>query len=274
MRRSHWATYQVDAAARPYLTSERVAALAGAVATFAVDFKLPDRMHWPAARLLFRYIGRLERREAGQAFGSLLGGEYRGPDRDYEVLEYPDAFTKTYTHRQALLAAAACVSIAAKFWELQVPDLRQLRECIEPKVEVSELCAAETSVLTALQWDVASPTPHQLVECFLRERGEAVPPDTLAFEEMTNLWAIAYWACDATAYIRELVFEPVRMHAATSLEYLRRHNAAARALYTPGLLARAFEVPKTPMFDRADELAALYAMHHEHKEKRQPNGSG
>ena len=219
-----------------------------------------ERVVWPASRFLFRYIGRLERRKADESPGSLVGGADRSPEA--QVLDACP--TVPYTlDRQVQIAAMACLSLACKFAEVTSPDLKELCTLVDsPAPPVAELLGVEMSVVVALEWNLNSPTPHQLVECFLAGLGFAVPPDSVAFEAYERIWQLAYWACDASSYLRNMAFEPVRMVAAAALGYAWRYNHPARRAFTPEELARRFRVELVPMGDRTDELDELYREFH------------
>ena len=107
------------------------------------------------------------------------------------------------------------VSRSRAVCRVKSPDLKELCTLVDsPAPPVAELIGVETSVVVALEWNLNSPTPHQLVECFLAGLGFAVPPDSVAFEAYERIWQLAYWACDASSYLRDMAFEPVRMVAA------------------------------------------------------------
>jgi hypothetical protein len=269
--RSSQPCYNVDAAARPYLTHLRIDAICCMIAHVTKQFALPDRMAWVAARLLFRYIGRLERRGPDEPAGALHGGADRSASA--EVLEHPCPTQPYALDRQVQVAALACVDLAAKLGEVKHPDCTQLCEEVAPAPTVAELAGMQTSIVIALEWGLASPTPHQMVECFLHAHGFEVPCETVPFEKLPHEWKHVYWACDATAYCREFVFEPVRLHAAASLEALRRYSRAAHAAFTARTIGSYFAVPTAAMHDGADVIRAVYDEHHALDEERSAKSS-
>ena len=164
---------------RPYLRGNRCENIAAFVSQVCNDFSLHDRVLWSATRLLFRYIGALAQHRAGESPHGASGGmgDFVHPE-GAEIPQYTPTREQTTAplddSRLVEVAALASVLIAAKVNEKEVRT-KELAESVEEATSAKDVCSAEMSMLAALQWDVAAPTPRQIAEQLLVSLGVEPP---------------------------------------------------------------------------------------------------
>ena len=220
--------YQVAPAARLYLRNNRCENIASFVSQVCNDFSLHDRVLWSATRLLFRYIGALAQHRAGESPHGATGGmgDFVHPE-GAEIPQYTPTREQTTApledSRLVEVAALASVLISSKVSEKASPCTKELAESVEDPTCAKDVCSAEMSMLTALQWDVAAPTPRQITEELLVSLGVEPPAPDTPDAELPLEWRTLNFYCDVAIDVRELAFEPASYTAAAALLALWAH---------------------------------------------------
>ncbi|KAK8642730.1 hypothetical protein V6N13_012063 [Hibiscus sabdariffa] len=185
-----------------------------------------------------------------------------GPLCEYLSINYLDRFLSAYELPKGKawtmqLLAVACVSLASKMEEIEVPLLLDLQvgEC-KFVFEAITIQRMELLVLSTLSWRMQAITPFSFIDYFLYKlNGDKIPPRSsilrstqLISSTVTGIELLEFKPSEIAAAVAiSVAVETTTVDAEKAVSFLTRHVQKERVIKCVGLMSLVPSVPQSPI---------------------------